>query len=129
MVLLNKFLNLIAKPVFAQSPTPNVSSQLPFQIPTLADVLAFAIKTFFIIAGLAALLYLLLGALAWVTSGGDKEAVQKAQQKIQSAVIGLIILVAALAIIVTIEQFVFGGKVCLGLTCPLKFDQLLKPNP
>ena len=42
--------------------------RLGFRIPTLTDVLTFVIRGFFVIAGLAALFYLLMGALAWVTS-------------------------------------------------------------
>lgn len=94
-----------------------------FQIPSIADILTFLIKMFFFIAGLAALLYLLMGAFSWVTSSGDKENVKKAQDKIQAAVIGLIIIVFVLAIMITIEQFVFGGKFCLGLSCKIQLDQ------
>ena len=48
---------------------------LEFQIPTLGEVLTFIIRFFFVMAGLAALLYLLLGAFTWITSGGNKENV------------------------------------------------------
>lgn len=97
-----------------------------FNIPSLPQILSYIIKLFFIIAGLAALLYLLMGAFEWITSGGDKDKVGKAQQKIQAAVIGLLILVLVLAIIATVEQFIFNGKICLGLTCDLKFEPLLQ---
>lgn len=103
-----------------------ITTELGFQIPSLAKILGYVIRFFFIIAGLAAMLYLLLGALAWITSGGEKEAVNKAQQKIQAAVVGLIVLVLVLAVIVTIEQVIFNGKVCLGLTCDLNFGNLLQ---
>ncbi|PJC30483.1 hypothetical protein CO051_05465, partial [Candidatus Roizmanbacteria bacterium CG_4_9_14_0_2_um_filter_39_13] len=45
------------------------TGELGFKIPSLGDLLTFAIRAFFVIAGLAALFYLLLGALGWVTSG------------------------------------------------------------
>lgn len=93
-----------------------------FQIPSLPDMISFLIKMFFFIAGLAALLYLLMGAFSWVTSSGDKENVKKAQDKIQAAVIGLIIIVFVLAIMVTLEQFVFNKKFCLGISCPVNFS-------
>ena len=99
---------------------------LGFQIPSLGDILTFIIRAFFVIAGLAALLYLLLGALAWITSGGDKEAITAAQQKIQAAVIGMILIVAVLAIIWTLEQVVFNRRICLGLSCPLTLPGLVK---
>jgi len=116
--------NLLAKPVFAQT----VQSQLPWKIPTLPGIITFLIRIFFSIAALAALLYLLLGAFAWVTSSGNKENVQKAQDKIQAAVVGLILIAAVLAIGVTLEQFVFKQNVCLGLTCEIKIPALLEPN-
>ena len=102
------------------------TGDLGFQIPSLGDILTFIIRAFFVIAGLAALLYLLLGALAWITSGGDKEAISAAQQKIQAAVIGMILIVAVLAIIWTLEQVVFNRRICLGLSCPLTLPGLIE---
>jgi hypothetical protein len=99
---------------------------LGFTIPTLGEVLTFAIRIFFIIAGLAALLYLLLGALAWVTSGGDKGNVEKARDKIQAAIIGVILVVVVLAIIVTLEQVIFNSKVCFGISCAITIPPLVK---
>ena len=104
------------------------TGDLGFQIPSLGDILTFTIRVFFVIAGLAALLYLLLGALAWVTSGGDKDAVSAAQQKIQAAVVGMILIVAVLAIIWTLEQVVFNRRICLGLSCPLTLPGLIKAD-
>ena len=113
--------------VYAQSSDKNtVVGNLPFQIPTIAEIIAFAIRFFFVIAGLAALIYLILGAFSWITSGGDKDAVSNAQKKIQAAVVGLIVLVLALAIIILIEQVIFDKKVCFGITCPIVFQPLLK---
>ena len=104
------------------------TGDLGFQIPSLGDILTFIIRAFFVIAGLAALLYLLLGALAWITSGGDKEAITAAQQKIQAAVIGMILIVAVLAIIWTLEQVIFNRRICLGLSCPLTLPGLIKAD-
>lgn len=114
------------------TPQPSCAIQvnqqdLGFRIPSLSEVLTFAIRAFFIIAGLVALVFLLLGALAWITSGGDKESVSKAQSKITSAIIGVILIVVVLAIIVTLEQVVFAGRLCLGLSCPITIPSLLQP--
>lgn len=103
------------------------TSELGFQIPTLSDLLTFAIRIFFVIAGLAALFYMLIGAFAWVTSGGDKDAVTAAREKIQSAVVGLIMMVVVLAIVWTLEQVVFKRRICLGVSCPLTLPSLLEP--
>lgn len=106
----------------------DVEAQLPFAIPTLSQVLTWAIQAFFVIAGLFALFYLLMGAFAWVTSGGNKENVEKAQQKIQAAIIGLIMIVVVLAVVVTLEQVVFAKTVCFGISCPVTIPALLQPN-
>lgn len=95
----------------------------------LATVLTFAIRTFFVIAGLTAFLYLILGAFNWITSGGDKEAIDKARNKIQAAVIGIILIFAVLAIIYTLEQVIWRGTFCLGISCPIKFPALITPTP
>ena len=102
------------------------TGQLGFQIPSLGDILTFAIRAFFVIAGLAALFYMLIGAFSWVTSGGDKDAVSAAREKIQAAVVGMILIVAVLAIIWTLEQVIFKRRVCLGLSCPLTLPGLIE---
>lgn len=126
---LSKTVNAQEAALGASTSVGDVAAGLPFKIPSMAEIMTFAIRAFFVIAGLAALLYLILGAFSWVTSGGDKENVHKAQLKIQSAIIGLLILIATLAIMVTLEQIVFKQTICLGLTCPLTFPGLLNPSP
>jgi len=97
-----------------------------FRIPSLGDILTFAIRVFFVIAGIAALFYMLIGAFTWVTSGGEEEAVTKAREKIQAAVIGMILIVGVLAIIWTLEQVIFNRRICLGLSCTLTLPGLVK---
>ncbi|SRR3989339_1048506 len=106
--------------------TPTGLITLGFTPPNLTEVLTFVIRFFFILAGLSALLYLILGAMAWVTSSGDKENVKKAQDKIQAAVVGLVVIVAVLAIMVTLEQIVFKQQICVGLSCPITIPGLIK---
>lgn len=105
----------------------NTSVNVGWKIPSLADVIGFLIKFLFFFAGMAALLYLLLGAFSWVTSSGDKENVKKAQDKIQAAVVGLVIIVVVLVIIATLEQVVLKGTFCVGLTCEIAPPQLIQP--
>jgi hypothetical protein len=50
---------------------------------------------------------LLMGAIQWITSGGDKQALENARGKISNALIGLVILLAVFAIVKLIERF-FG---------------------
>ncbi len=96
--------------------------RLGFEIPSFSQVLTFLIRIFFTVAGLVALLYLLLGAFAWVTSGGNKEAVEKAREKIQAALIGVILIFVVLAIVGVVEQILGLG---LGITREIEFPQLI----
>lgn len=100
--------------------------QVGFTIPGFGDVLTFIIRIFFIIAGLIAILYLLLGAFAWITSGGNKESVDKARDKIQNALIGIILVFAVLAVVGLVEQTLFPADSGLGITRPIKFPKLIK---
>ena len=101
-------------------------NDLNFSIPTFGELLSASIKFFFVIAGLAALFYLLWGALSWITSGGDAEAVAAARGKLTSALVGVILIIAVLAIIWSLEQIVFNQRVCLGLSCPVTLPNLLR---
>jgi len=46
---------------------------------------------------------LLLGAISWITSGGDKAAVEAARGKVTAAIIGLVLLFSVWAIVNLIE--------------------------
>lgn len=97
-----------------------------FQIPDFSAVLTFIVRTFFVIAGLMAVLYLLLGAFSWITSGGNKESVDKAREKIQAALIGIILIFAVLAVVGVLEQVLFPAGSGLGITKPIKFQRLIQ---
>lgn len=126
----NKINGFFIGAVYAATNYSNNSEvNLTWKVPSLADIVSFLIKFLFIVAGLAALIFLLLGALSWVTSSGDKENVKKAQDKIQAAVVGLVVIIAVLAIIVTLEQIVFNQKLCLGISCPINIPSLIENTP
>ena len=57
-----------------------------------------AINIFLIVAGIAMMIYLLWGGFDWITSGGEKEKLTKAQQKLTNAVIGIFIVIFALVL-------------------------------
>jgi hypothetical protein len=54
-----------------------------------------------------ALIYLVLGGIQWITSGGDKTKLQAARSKFTWAIIGLVVAFSAFAI-VTLLGFVFN---------------------
>lgn len=112
------------KQILAQNnnvyPQPKVD--VGFKIPEFSAVLSFVLKFFFLVAGLVALVYLLLGAFNWITSGGNKENIQKAQEKIQAAIIGLILIFVVLAIVAVVENVFNIG---LGINKEIQFPKLI----
>lgn len=71
---------------------------------SLGDVISNALTIVFIAAALAVLIFLIIGAFRWITSGGDKEAIGKARGTIVNALIGLAILALAFFITVLFGQ-------------------------
>lgn len=65
----------------------------------LGVIIGNALTIVFVIAVIAVLFMLVIGAFQWITSGGDKEAVGKARGRITSALVGLAILALAFLIV------------------------------
>lgn len=65
----------------------------------IARLIANFLKIAFSIAGLILLAMLLWGAIQWMTAGGDKEQMAKAQGRITAALIGFVIFMSVFAII------------------------------
>lgn len=63
-----------------------------------------------IIGFITAFFYLITGAFHWITSGGDKANLENARGKIIQAIVGVIILVAAWAVMSVVAQF-FGWDI------------------
>ncbi len=61
----------------------------------------------FLIGALIFFFYFVTGAIAWISSGGDKQALESARTRITNALIGILLLFAAFAIIRVLESF-FG---------------------
>jgi hypothetical protein len=93
--------------VFAQEPPPFTPIEPP-NVPTdLGKFISAGIQLMLIIAGLATFLYLVLGGFSYITSGGDKTAVESAKNKLTYAFIGFFIVVLAWAI-TKLMGFLFG---------------------
>lgn len=76
----------------------------------LGKLLSTGLQLFFFVVGIATLIYLLMGAFEWVTSSGEKEKLTKAQNKMQAAVVGLILVVVVVVVFNVIMGTVLGGK-------------------
>lgn len=64
----------------------------------LGDVVAIAIRGFLGLLGVIFVILIIIAGYNWMTAAGDEEKIKKAGQTIRSAIIGLLIIVAAYAI-------------------------------
>lgn len=71
----------------------------------LASVIPAAITLAFVIGALIFFAMLVWGAIQWISSGGDKQALEGARGRITNALIGIVLLFAAFAIIGVIQTF------------------------
>lgn len=51
---------------------------------------------------------LIIGGIQWISSGGDKGAVEQAKGKVTNALVGIVVLFSVFAIVLFVEAF-FGG--------------------
>jgi len=77
----------------------------------LGKIISTAISVFLLVAALAMLLYLFLGAFDWINSAGEKEKLVKAQNKMISAVVGMFLIVMAFTVFNLVITVVLGNKV------------------
>ena len=77
---------------------------------TIGQIVGFLVAFIIVIAFLAALLFIVIGAFQWITSGGDKQRVADARNHIIAAVIGLIIISLTFVIINVILQALGFGN-------------------
>lgn len=73
------------------------------------DILKASVNLLFIVAAVLAIIFLILGGIRWITSGGDPKGVEAARKQITYAIIGLIIVFLAFLIVNTIGGL-FGIK-------------------
>ncbi len=80
----------------------------PVNIPDveIGNVISAIVGILLLVSAILAFLYLILGGIQWITSGGDKSAMETARNKITSAIVGLIIVAASWAVMLLIGQFI-----------------------
>ncbi len=74
------------------------------------DLLPRAVGLIFVIGAVIFFFVMLTGAVQWISSGGDKAAIESARGKISNTLVGIVILLAAFALIKLIEEF-FGFNI------------------
>ncbi|MFZ5392336.1 MAG: TrbC/VirB2 family protein [Patescibacteria group bacterium] len=71
---------------------------------------AFGIINYALVAaGLVAVIYIIISGFMYVTSGGNEETSKKATKALLNAVIGLVVIFAAYAIVISIQDVVAPG--------------------
>lgn len=81
---------------------------------TMQQVINTVISTMLFIVGLLAVIMLIYGGIRYVTSHGDKAQVTAAKETIMYAVVGLVVAIAAFAVIHWITNDVFKGGASSG---------------
>lgn len=74
----------------------------------LGKFIGFGINMFILIAGMFLILYLLMGAFDWIVSGGEKEKIVKAQNKITNALIGMLLIFVVLTVFNVLAGNILG---------------------
>lgn len=83
----------------------DLSQQYAFgHINSLGEAISYLIPFAFSIAAVAVVFYLLIGALRFILSGGDKGAIEGARNMITHAIIGFILLMLLFVIMQFVPQ-------------------------
>ena len=77
----------------------------------IAKFLSVGIQLVLMVGALMLLFFLLWGGLDWLTSAGDKDKLAKAQGKIINAIVGMLLVVAALAIFTLVNGTILGNRI------------------
>ena len=101
------YLLLDTKDVFGPSinpPGPTFNNP----VEGISTIMIFGIRMALIFGSILVLFYLLWGAFDWITGGSEQEKLDKARQKMTNAVLGIVIMVAALGIFSVVSGDVLG---------------------
>ena len=82
------------------------------------DLVPSLVGLAFVIGALVFFFIMIIGAIQWITSGGDKTALEGARGKIANALVGFIILLSLFALLKLIENF-FGIDILILDIAPL----------
>lgn len=113
---------LLALPAFAQGATDtqrkvvtcpegqfNVLCRLTTE--NIGSVIGQIVTFIFAISLIIALLWLIYGGIKWMTSGGDKSAVEESRNHVVAALVGLVIIFLSFFVLNIITNFFFGTNI------------------
>lgn len=95
---------LVAAPLVAGAQGFDLRDLMPTFIPpigeaTLMDVIATIISIAFALAGIVAVIFLIIGGFNYVTAGGNPEQIEMAKTTIVNAIIGLVVILISYLIV------------------------------
>lgn len=90
---------------------------------TLTKIFSNTFGVLTIVGGLMFILYFIMGGIQWVSSGGDREKVEKAKKQMTNAAIGLIVVVVSYSI-----AFIIGKVLGIEILNPGKYIPSLGPG-
>lgn len=73
----------------------------------LGSFVSKSISAIILVAGLATLMYLILGGITWISAGGEKGKIEEARSRITNGIIGLAVVASAWAVYLLLDYF-FG---------------------
>ncbi len=92
----------------------NIGDETSSRVAINSDLGTFvsrSVSAIILVAGLATLIYLLLGGVQWISSGGDKGKIEEARNKITGGIVGLGIVASAWAVYLLVDYFFGIGNV------------------
>ena len=99
---------------FSLSPGEDFENLNSFDI---VDLIPAFLQIVLIIAAVVCLLFLLIGGIKWITSGGDKAQLESARGTVTGALVGLFIVFVSWALIKLVGGF-FGVNIGADFTLP-----------
>lgn len=96
----------ITNPLFKGSSFEGLQQIMSVDPGTVLSTLLPNIIGLLLVFGTVAFFFMILiGAISWITSGGDKAKIESARGRITSALIGVVLMISTFAIVGLIEYF------------------------
>ena len=92
----------------AQNIRPVPPGPVP-DVNTASDLVLRIIQIFLAVAGLVAVVFLIIGGFRYITAGGNEETAEAAKKTIVNAIIGIVIIILAFVIVRVISNALIGG--------------------
>ena len=76
---------------------------------TLSEAIVNVINAILVIAGSLAVLFLIIGGIRYIISAGNSDQIEGARHTIFNAIIGIVVILLALIIVNTLNNFITGA--------------------